>query len=244
MLGGARRGASSTRRWPRSRPAGAGPRPLALDVADRASVEAAIGHARWPPHGRIDHLVNNAGITRDNLLLRMKDEEWHAGAGHQPHRRLPLHPGRAEADAEAAQRPHRERHLRGGPDGNAGQANYAASKAGIVGFTKSVAREVASRGITVNAVAPGFIETDMTAAMTDKAREAVVSAIPLGRVGRPEDVAGAVVFLALRRRRLRDRAGAGRGRRLPYVESAVSPPPDGRGGFRARSVRWSLLPIA
>jgi 3-oxoacyl-[acyl-carrier protein] reductase len=79
--------------------------------------------------------------------------------------------------------------------GNAGQANYAASKAGIVGFTKCVAREVASRGITANAVAPGFIETDMTAAMTDKAREAVLGAIPMGRVGRPEDVAGAVLFL-------------------------------------------------
>jgi 3-oxoacyl-[acyl-carrier protein] reductase len=83
-----------------------------------------------------------------------------------------------------------------GLTGNAGQANYAASKAGLVGFTKSVAREVASRGITVNAVAPGFIETDMTAAMTEKAKEAVTSAIPMGRVGRPEDVAGAVVFLA------------------------------------------------
>ena len=105
-----------------------------------------------------------------------------------------------------------------GLGGNAGQANYAASKAGIVGFTKSVAREVASRGITVNAVAPGFIETDMTAAMTDKAREAVPAPIPMGRVGRPEDVAGAVLFLALRRRRLRHRPGAGRGRRLPYVE--------------------------
>jgi 3-oxoacyl-[acyl-carrier protein] reductase len=79
--------------------------------------------------------------------------------------------------------------------GNAGQANYAASKAGIVGFTKSVAREVASRGITANAVAPGFIETDMTAAMTDKAREAVTAAIPMGRVGQPGDVAGAVLFL-------------------------------------------------
>jgi len=82
-----------------------------------------------------------------------------------------------------------------GLTGNPGQANYAASKAGVVGFTRSVAREVASRSITVNAVAPGFIETDMTAAMTDKAREAVASSIPLGRTGRPEDVAGAVVFL-------------------------------------------------
>jgi 3-oxoacyl-[acyl-carrier protein] reductase len=82
-----------------------------------------------------------------------------------------------------------------GLGGNAGQANYAASKAGLVGFTKSVAREVASRGITANAIAPGFIETDMTAAMSDKAREAVLGAIPLGRVGRPEDVAGAALFL-------------------------------------------------
>jgi len=79
--------------------------------------------------------------------------------------------------------------------GNAGQANYAASKAGVVGFTKSVAREVASRSITVNAVAPGFIDTDMTASMTDKAREAVTAAIPMGRVGRPEDIAGAVTYL-------------------------------------------------
>ena len=79
--------------------------------------------------------------------------------------------------------------------GNAGQANYAASKAGVVGFTKSVAREVASRGITVNAVAPGFIETDMTATMTDKAKEAVTAAIPIGRVGRPEDISGAVTYL-------------------------------------------------
>jgi 3-oxoacyl-[acyl-carrier protein] reductase len=82
-----------------------------------------------------------------------------------------------------------------GITGNAGQANYAASKAGVIGFTKAVAREVASRSITVNAVAPGFIETEMTAAMTDKAKEAVISSVPMGRVGRPEDVAGAVVFL-------------------------------------------------
>jgi 3-oxoacyl-[acyl-carrier protein] reductase len=167
---------------------------LALDVADRASVEAAVAHV-LAAHGRIDHLVNNAGVARDNLLLRMKDEEWQqvlatnltgvflcTQAALKP--MLKQRAGRIVSITSVV-----------GLGGNAGQANYAASKAGIVGFTKSVAREVASRGITANAVAPGFIETDMTAAMTDKAREAVASAIPLGRVGRPEDVAGAVLFL-------------------------------------------------
>jgi 3-oxoacyl-[acyl-carrier protein] reductase len=167
---------------------------LALDVADRGSVEKAVAHV-LQARGRIDHLVNNAGITRDNLLLRMKDDEW------------------AEVMAtnltgvflctQAALKPMLKQRFGRivnvtsvvGLAGNAGQANYAASKAGIVGFTKSVAREVATRGITANAVAPGFIETDMTAAMTDKAREAVLSAIPMGRVGRPEDVASAVLFL-------------------------------------------------
>ena len=167
---------------------------LALDVADRSSVEAAIAHV-LSAHGRIDHLVNNAGVTRDNLLLRMKDEEWQQV--------LATNLTGVFLCTQAVLRPMvRQRSGRivsitsvVGLGGNAGQANYAASKAGIVGFTKSVAREVASRGITANAVAPGFIETDMTAAMTDKAREAVVGAVPMGRVGRPEDVAGAVVFL-------------------------------------------------
>jgi 3-oxoacyl-[acyl-carrier protein] reductase len=147
------------------------------------------------PHGRIDHLVNNAGIARDNLLVRMKDEEWQQV--------LATNLTGTFLCAQAVLKPMlKQRYGRivsvtsvVGLGGNAGQANYAASKAGIVGFTKSVAREVASRGITVNAVAPGFIETDMTAAMTEKAREAVTAAIPMGRVGRPEDVAGAVVFL-------------------------------------------------
>ena len=167
---------------------------LALDVADRSSVEAAIAHV-LSAHGRIDHLVNNAGVTRDNLLLRMKDEEWQQV--------LATNLTGVFLCTQAVLKPMvRQRSGRivsitsvVGLGGNAGQANYAASKAGIVGFTKSVAREVASRGITANAVAPGFIETDMTAAMTDKAREAVVGAVPMGRVGRPEDVAGAVVFL-------------------------------------------------
>jgi 3-oxoacyl-[acyl-carrier protein] reductase len=167
---------------------------LALDVTDRGSVETAIAHV-LAAHGRIDHLVNNAGVTRDNLLLRMKDDEWQQV--------LATNLTGVFLCTQAVLKPMvRQRSGRivsitsvVGLGGNAGQANYAASKAGIVGFTKSVAREVASRGITANAVAPGFIETDMTAAMTDKAREAITGAIPLGRVGRPEDVAGAVVFL-------------------------------------------------
>jgi 3-oxoacyl-[acyl-carrier protein] reductase len=167
---------------------------VALNVADRSSVETATAHV-LSAHGRIDHLVNNAGVARDNLLLRMKDEEWQQV--------LATNLTGVFLCTQAVLKPMvRQRSGRivsitsvVGLGGNAGQANYAASKAGIVGFTRSVAREVASRGITANAVAPGFIETDMTAAMTDKAREAVASAIPLGRVGRPEDVAGAVVFL-------------------------------------------------
>ena len=167
---------------------------VALDVADRSSVETATARV-LSAHGRIDHLVNNAGVARDNLLLRMKDEEWQQV--------LATNLTGVFLCTQAVLKPMvRQRSGRivsitsvVGLGGNAGQANYAASKAGIVGFTRSVAREVASRGITANAVAPGFIETDMTAAMTDKARQAIASAIPLGRVGRPEDVAGAVVFL-------------------------------------------------
>jgi 3-oxoacyl-[acyl-carrier protein] reductase len=166
----------------------------AMDVADRASVEAAFDEV-VKAHGRIDHLVNNAGITRDNLVLRMKDEDWQqvlatnltgvflcTQAALRP--MLKQRSGRIVNVASVV-----------GLTGNPGQANYAASKAGVVGFTRSVAREVASRSITVNAVAPGFIETDMTAAMTDKAREFLAASIPLARTGRPEDVAGAVVFL-------------------------------------------------
>jgi 3-oxoacyl-[acyl-carrier protein] reductase len=168
--------------------------PVTLDVAERASVEAAFA-AAVSTHGRIDHLVNNAGVTRDNLLLRMKDEEWRQV--------LATNLTGVFLCTQAAVKPMlKQRYGRivnvssvVGLGGNAGQANYAASKAGIVGFTKSVAREFASRGITANAVAPGFVETEMTAAMTEKARAAVLDAIPMGRVGRPEDVAAAVLFL-------------------------------------------------
>jgi 3-oxoacyl-[acyl-carrier protein] reductase len=167
---------------------------LALDVASRESVAAAFDRV-MAEHGRIDHLVNNAGITRDTLLLRMRPEQWDevvatnlTGAFHctqaalKPMLRARF--GRIVSITSVV-----------GLMGNAGQANYAASKAGVIGFTKAVAREVATRGITVNAVAPGFIETDMTAAMSEKAREAVAAGIPMGRIGRPEDVAGAVRFL-------------------------------------------------
>ena len=167
---------------------------LALDVADRASVDAALAKI-LEAQGRLDHLVNNAGITRDNLLLRMKKEEWDQV--------IATNLTGTYSCTQAALRPMlKQRSGRivnvtsvVGLTGNAGQANYAASKAGIIGFTKAVAREVASRSITVNAVAPGFIDTDMTAALADKAKESLAASIPLGRVGRPEDIAEAVVFL-------------------------------------------------
>jgi 3-oxoacyl-[acyl-carrier protein] reductase len=165
-----------------------------LDVADPGSVGQAF-EKLLADNGRIDGLVNNAGITHDGLLLRMKLEDWKSV--------LATNLTGTFLCTQAALKPMlRQRGGRivnitsvVGITGNTGQANYAASKAGVIGFTKSVAREVASRGITVNAVAPGFVETDMTAAMTDKAKEAVLSAVPLGRVGTSEDVAEAVAFL-------------------------------------------------
>lgn len=145
--------------------------------------------------GRIDILVNNAGITRDGLLARMKDEDFHAV--------LKTNLGGVYVCTKAVtklmmkQRSGRIVNMASvvGLMGNAGQSNYAAAKAGVIGFSKSMAKELASRGITVNMVAPGFIDTDMTAAMTEKAREATLAGVPLGRAGQPEDVANAVCFL-------------------------------------------------
>jgi len=146
--------------------------------------------------GKIDVLVNNAGITRDGLLLRMKEKDWDAVL--DVNLKGAFLCIKAAARAMMKNRYGRIVNIASvvGVIGNPGQANYVASKAGIIGLTKSAAKELASRGITVNAVAPGFIETDMTAALSDKAREAMLSQVPLGRPGQPEDVAEIVSFLA------------------------------------------------
>jgi 3-oxoacyl-[acyl-carrier protein] reductase len=168
---------------------------VSLEVTDAASGDAAIA-AALERHGRLDILVNNAGITRDQLMLRLKREDWDAV--------LATNLTSAFTLTQAALKPMiRQRSGRiicissvVGQSGNPGQANYAASKAGLIGFVKSVALEVASRNVTVNAVAPGMIVTDMTGALPEKTREALIGRIPLGRLGAPEDVAGAVCFLA------------------------------------------------
>lgn len=165
------------------------------NVASADDVEAMVKQV-LDHFGRVDILVNNAGITRDNLVMRMKDEEWDEV--------LAVNLKGAFLCAKAVARPMMKQRygrivnissvvaLRG----NAGQANYVAAKAGLIGLTKTLARELASRGITVNAVAPGFIVTDMTAKLGDDVREALLAQIPLGAFGRPEDVAKAVRFLA------------------------------------------------
>ncbi len=146
--------------------------------------------------GRIDVLVNNAGITRDNLLVRMKEEEWDAVMS--VNLKGPYLCSQIAAKIMMKQRAGRIINIASvvGVIGNFGQANYVTSKAGIIGLTKTAAKELAPRGVTVNAVAPGFIETDMTAVLPEKARNAMLAMIPLNRPGQPEDVADAVAFLA------------------------------------------------
>ena len=168
---------------------------LKLDVNDAAQVETTVEEI-LKKHGRIDILVNNAGITRDGLLMRMKDEDWQAILDTNLTSvfrmcRAVLRPmmkaryGRIVNIASVV-----------GASGNAGQTNYAAAKAGMFGFTKSLAQEVGSRGITANCVAPGFIDTDMTRALPEAHRAKLLERIPLGRLGSAEDIAQAVAFLA------------------------------------------------
>ncbi len=167
---------------------------IQADVKDASSVAGMVEEVK-KTFGRIDILVNNAGVTRDGLLMRMKDEDWETVI--DTNLRGVFQCTKAVSKIMMKQRYGRIVNMASvvGLVGNAGQANYAASKAGVIGFSKSVARELASRGITVNMVAPGCIDTDMTAVLPDKVREAMLADIPLARVGKPEDVASAVAFL-------------------------------------------------
>jgi len=168
---------------------------LSLDVTDTAVLEKVPADI-VAKHGRLDVIVSNAGVTRDQLLMRMKRDDWDAVIATNLTATFVL--------AQAAMRPMLKQ--KGGriiavgsvvgQMGNAGQTNYAASKAGLIGFAKSLAREVASRGITVNVIAPGMIETDMTAVLPEQARAGLTAQIPLGRLGSPDDVAWAACFLA------------------------------------------------
>jgi 3-oxoacyl-[acyl-carrier protein] reductase len=168
---------------------------IQADVADPTAVETMVKTV-IKEYGRLDILVNNAGITRDNLLLRMKDEEFDQVL--TTNLRGVFVCTRAVLRQMSKQRSGRIINITSviGLIGNSGQANYAAAKAGIIGFTRSTAREIASRGVTVNAVAPGFIETEMTAVLNEETRKAILGSIPLGRFGQPEEVARLVCFLA------------------------------------------------
>ena len=168
---------------------------IVMNVTDQASIDAALKQV-GDEFGAPSILINNAGITRDNLLMRMKEEEWQAIMDTNLSSIFRM----SKAVLRAMMKARKGRIISiasvVGVMGNAGQANYAAAKAGVIGFSKSLAREVGSRNITVNVVAPGFIDTDMTRALPDAQREALQAQIPLGKLGSPEDIAKAVAFLA------------------------------------------------
>ena len=165
------------------------------DVSDFETCQAFIQYV-IKEHGRIDILVNNAGITRDGLLMKMSEEDFDRVI--ETNLKGTFHTIRFASRQMLRQRSGRIINMSSvvGIAGNPGQANYAASKAGVIGLTKAVARELASRGITVNAIAPGFIETEMTAVLPDAVKEASVAQIPLGHFGKPEDIAKTAAFLA------------------------------------------------
>ena len=170
-------------------------RAYAVDVADHATVQK-VGAQILEDFGKIDILVNNAGVTRDGLSMRMPVEDWDTVIN--TNLKGAFNFVQAVQRAMIKQRGGRIINISSviGLIGNAGQTNYAASKAGLIGFTKSLARELASRNVTVNAVAPGFITTDMTAGLSEEIKRTIHARIPLGRIGQPEDVASAVAFLA------------------------------------------------
>ncbi|MFT5635082.1 MAG: 3-oxoacyl-[acyl-carrier protein] reductase [Cognaticolwellia sp.] len=168
---------------------------LVLNVTDDASISAMFDIIK-EKHGAVDILVNNAGITRDNLMMRMKDDEWNDIINTNLTSVFKI--SKAVLRAMMKKRNGRIINIGSvvGSMGNAGQVNYATAKAGLIGFTKSLAREVASRGITVNTVSPGFIDTDMTQTLTDEQKEGIFSQVPANRLGKPEEIANAVAFLA------------------------------------------------
>ncbi|WP_109078091.1 3-oxoacyl-ACP reductase FabG [Aggregatibacter kilianii] len=170
-------------------------RGLVLNVADQASIEAVLEYIK-KEFGDIDILVNNAGITRDNLLMRMKDEEWFDIL--QTNLSSVYHLSKAMLRSMMKKRFGRIINIGSvvGSSGNPGQSNYCAAKAGLIGFSKALAKEVASRGITVNVVAPGFIATDMTEVLSEELKNNLLTQIPAGRLGEPKDIAKAVAFLA------------------------------------------------
>ncbi|MBT3447996.1 MAG: 3-oxoacyl-[acyl-carrier-protein] reductase [Bacteroidetes Order II. Incertae sedis bacterium] len=170
-------------------------RAIQADAADFGAAEAAVGGiiSEW---GSIDVVVNNAGVTKDMLMLRMGEDDWDFVVG--TNLKSVFNYSKAAYRPMMKQRKGRIINLSSvvGVMGNAGQTNYAASKAGIIGFSKSLAKELGARGVTVNVVAPGYVETDMTASISDGAREAMLGSVPVGRPATPDDIASAVLFLA------------------------------------------------